>query len=160
MPKLAIVATVKDEGPYLLEWIAYHRALGIRSFLIADNGGQDNTSEILQDLHEKGIIYRFDWRGHQFMEMQFYHQALAAAKLADVDGVFVIDADEFLRPESGHSIWGLAAHWLLDPTIGAVAINWAVYGSSGRKEPGHGLVTERFTRRAVSIASGCNASSS
>ncbi len=141
MPKLAIIATARDEGPYLLEWIAYHRVLGIRAFLIADNGGEDNTSELLQDLHERGIIYRFDWRGRQFMQMPYYHQAFAAAKMAQLDGVFILDLDEFLRPEYGDTVSLIAARWLDDPTIGAVAINWAVYGSSGRDEPGHGLVT-------------------
>jgi hypothetical protein len=29
-----------------------------------------------------------------------------------------------------------------------VAINWAIYGSSGRDQPGDGLVIERFIRRA------------
>ena len=148
MPTVAIIATARDEGPYLLEWIAYHRVLGIRAFLIADNGGADNTSELLQDLHERGIIYRLDWRAEQFMQMQYYHQALAAAKMAQLDGVFLLDIDEFLRPEYGHSVSLIAARWLDDPTIGAVALNWAVYGSSGRVEPGYGLVTERFTRRA------------
>ncbi len=68
--------------------------------------------------------------------------------MAQLDGVFILDLDEFLRPEYGDSVSLIAARWLDDPTIGAVAINWAVYGSSGRDEPGHGLVTERFTRRA------------
>ncbi len=46
MPKLAIIAASRDQGPHLLEWIVYHRVLGIRAFLIADNGGGDNTSEL------------------------------------------------------------------------------------------------------------------
>ena len=37
---------------------------------------------------------------------------------------------------------------MADPEIGAVAINWAVYGSSGHHNAGEGLVIERFTRRA------------
>jgi hypothetical protein len=148
-PKLAIVAPARDEARYLIEWIAYHRALGIRAFLIGDNGGSDNTSQILQDLHERGVIFRFDWRNQTGIQMAFYHQALAAARLGQLDGLFCIDVDEFLRPEIGHSILDIAARWLSDPSIGAVAINWAIYGSSGREQPGDGLVIERFTRRAA-----------
>ena len=29
MPRLAIGAIVRNEGPYLLEWIAFHRVLGV-----------------------------------------------------------------------------------------------------------------------------------
>jgi hypothetical protein len=41
----------------------------------------------------------------------------------------------------------------LDPwtrkEVSAVALSWVTYGSSGRVEPGEGLVIERFTRRAA-----------
>jgi hypothetical protein len=50
---------------------------------------------------------------------------------------------------SGATAGQLATRWLADTRIGAVAINWAIYGSSGRTEPGDGLVIERFTRRAT-----------
>ena len=43
-------------------------------------------------------------------------------------------------------ISGIAQWWRSDPTIGAVALNWAVYGSSGRAESGD-VVIERFTAR-------------
>jgi hypothetical protein len=61
-PVLAIAAPVRGEAPYLLEWIAYHRVLGIRAFLLADNGGDDDkaTSKLLQVLHDRQIIFRFD----------------------------------------------------------------------------------------------------
>jgi hypothetical protein len=65
------------------------------------------------------------------------------------DGVFLIDADEYLRPlHETVSARKLASAWLGNEQISAVAINWAIYGSSGRTEPGYGLVIERFTRRA------------
>jgi hypothetical protein len=147
-PRIGIICPVRGEAPYLIEWIAYHRALGIRVFLIADNGGPDNTSEILQDLHARHIIFRFDWRDKTAIQMPFYYQALTAARLGQLDGLFFIDMDEFLRPGTGHSIPEIAGRWLADPTIGAVAINWAIYGSSGHDQPGDGLVIERFTRRA------------
>ena len=146
LPRIGIVCPVRGEAPYLIEWIAYHRALGIRAFLLADNGGPDNTSEILQDLHARHFIFRFDWRDKTAIQMPFYYQA--AARLGQLDGLLFIDLDEFLRPQTGHSIPEMAGRWLADPTIGAVAINWAVYGSSGRDQPGDGLVIERFTRRA------------
>jgi hypothetical protein len=146
VPILAIAAPVKGEAAYLLEWIAYHRVLGIRAFLLADNGGTGDTSKLLQALHERKIILRFDWREHSRFQLQFYEQALAAARLF-ADGLFLIDVDEFLRPAEDRLVTDIAAQWLADPSIGAVALNWAVYGSSGRVEPGEGLVIERFTRR-------------
>ncbi len=111
------------------------------------------------------MIQRFDWSDRQRFQMEFYGQALEAAKQQSVAGLFFIDVDEFLRPypagtKSGELsradaashrpvIADIARRWLSDPGIGAVALNSAVYGSSGRAEPGNGLVIERFGRRAL-----------
>jgi hypothetical protein len=147
-PVLAIAAPVRGEAPYLLEWIAYHRVLGIKAFLLGDNAGDDEaTSKLLQALHDRQIIFRFDWRGQTRFQLEFYKQALAGARLF-ADGIFLIDVDEFLRPTAGFSVLSIAQKWLADPSIGAVALNWAIYGSSDRAEAGEGLVIERFTRRA------------
>jgi Glycosyl transferase family 2 len=147
-PVLVVAAPVRGEAPYLLEWIAYHRVLGIRAFLLGDNAGDDEaTSKLLQALHDQKIIFRFDWRGQTRFQLEFYKQALAAARLF-ADGIFLIDVDEFLRPTAGFSVLQIAQTWLSDPGIGAVALNWAIYGSSDREEAGEGLVIERFTRRA------------
>ena len=97
-----------------------------------------------------GIVMRFDWRGQRGFQMAFYAQILQLA-CSGVDGLFLIDADEFLRP-AGTSRLKLSAivdKWLADPCVGAVALNWAIYGSSNRVAPGEGLVIERFTHRAA-----------
>jgi Glycosyl transferase family 2 len=148
-PVLVIAAPVKAEAPYLVEWIAYHRAQGIRAFLLADNGGPDDTSELLTKLHDAGLVLRLDWREQKRFQMIFYRQALDVARRLSADGLFFIDLDEFLRPDPTHgaTVLNIAQHWLADPSIGAVALNWAIYGSSGRTEAGEGLVIERFTRR-------------
>ena len=143
----------------MLEWIAYHRVLGIETFLLADNGGSDGTSQLLKELEDTGLILRFDWHDQRNFQLAFYHQALEAARPM-VDGLFLIDADEFLRPDASWIadqnlatadepvVSAIAQGWLSDPTIGAVALNWAIYGSSGRAESGDGLVIERFAARA------------
>jgi Glycosyl transferase family 2 len=145
---LAIAAPVRSEARYLLEWIAYHRALGINMFLLADNGGDDNTSELLIALDRCGLAKRFDWRDQIGFQLRFYSQALHAARHF-AQGLFFIDVDEFLRPDGSDSIADIAKGWSADLTIGAVALNWAIYGSSDRQQAGDGLVIERFTRRAA-----------
>ncbi len=48
---VSIGAVMKQEAPYIVEWVAWHRALGIE-LIIADNGGTDGTSELLAKLHQ------------------------------------------------------------------------------------------------------------
>jgi len=49
MTRVAIGAIMKQEAPYILEWVAYHKALGFE-LIIADNGGADDTTKILTAL--------------------------------------------------------------------------------------------------------------
>jgi hypothetical protein len=148
-PILAIAAPVRGEAPYLLEWVAWHRVMGIDAFLLADNGGDDGTSEMLAALagRETGVVV-FDWRGARALQLPFYVQALGVARRF-ATGLFLIDVDEFLRPQGRRATAReVALDWLTQPDLGAVALNWAVHGSAGREEAGKGLVTERFPRRA------------
>lgn len=148
-PRIGLVAPAKEEMPYLLEWIAYHRALGIESILIGDNGGIDHTSELLQALDAAGIIQRLDWRGEINSQLRFDVEAIQRMRnLADVCAI--IDVDEFIRPLSGRSdIPAAVAEIFARKEVSAVGLSWVTYGSSGRIEPGEGLVIERFTRRAA-----------
>src|ERR1700755_2182278 len=58
---VSICAIVRNEGPYILEWIAFHRCVGVEHFFIYDNESTDETSEILQMLQEAGIVTRIPW---------------------------------------------------------------------------------------------------
>ena len=68
----------------------------------------------------------------------------------------ITDVDEFLRPLEGRSdICTAVAEIFSKPEVSAVGLSWTTYGSSGRVEPGEGLVIERFTRRAPSDRNRC-----
>jgi hypothetical protein len=148
-PRIGIVAPVKEEGPYLLEWIAYHRALGVEKFILGDNGGADHTSDLLMALDAAGVIQRLDWRGETNFQIRFDLDAIPRMS-GIVDVCSVTDVDEFLRPLGGYSDIPAAAGGIFNrPEVSAAALSWVTYGSSGRVEPGDGLVIERFTRRAT-----------
>lgn len=146
-PKLGIVAPAKCEARYLVEWIAYHRVLGVRRFFIADNGGEDGTSEVLQALDAAGLIVRLDWRDAKYFQLDFYNRTIPRL-IGLVDVVAVVDCDEFFRPLDGcASVPEAVAGYFSNPRTVVVGINWASYGSSGRTCAGEGLVLERFTKR-------------
>ena len=55
-PKFLLLTAMKNEGPYILEWIAYHMAIGIDHFMIVTNDCTDGTNEILEILQKKGLV--------------------------------------------------------------------------------------------------------
>ncbi len=145
---LAIGAIMKNEAPYILEWLAFHRVLGIDRFCIADNGSDDGTTELLIELAALGLVDYMPFPGKSGRPPQLPAYARIMRRTRrKADWIAFIDADEFMVPTAGaHSIRPFFAG--LDASVGAVVLNWAVYGSSFRAEPSEGPVIERFTRRA------------
>ena len=45
---LSLCAIVKNEAPYLPEWIEFYKLVGVEKFYIYDNDSTDNTKEVLK----------------------------------------------------------------------------------------------------------------
>lgn len=148
--KLYIAAIIKDEYESLLEWIAFHRAIGVDGFIIADNGSRDGSRELLEGLANIGILTVLDHPtvGQQKPQLPAYSKMLHLCP-RDVDFLAFIDADEFLLPISQEqSLNDFVKSRFSDESVSALALNWANFGSNGELFAEEGLVTERFTRRA------------
>ena len=146
---LGIVAIFKNEHPYIIEWLAFHRLMGFDRFYIADNDSNDGSSELLTALHEAGLITRVKFQTPigGAPQLPAYNKLLAKYG-HEVDWLAFIDADEFIVPAPGGSVREVLATLNDDAAIGAMGMNWAVFGSSGLQKAGPELVTERFTERA------------
>lgn len=148
MLKIAIASVMKNEGPYILEWLAWHRLMGVGHFIIADNDSSDGLSAILTRLDACGVLTRIPLPNRSGVAPQYdaYNQ-ISSEHSNTADWIFFLDADEFLWSEKG--LGGLATFIASVPEdVGAVALNWAVYGSSSRVAPGEGTVMSRFPNRA------------
>lgn len=148
--RLGLFAIVKDEAPYLEEWLAHHRAAGFTHFFIADNGSSDGSRELLHALAAARLchVIEFLTPADQAPQLAAYRM-LADRFAAEVDWMAFIDADEFVVvDEEFPSIRHFLAPFHVQSNIGAVALNWACYGSSGRRHFESGFVVQRFDRRA------------
>lgn len=146
----SIAAIFKNEAPYILEWIAWHRVLGVKRFYVADNGSTDGGSSLLAALHRRGYLVHVPFPTPTGKAPQLLaYQEILASHAAHEEWLAFIDADEFMLPAPpfrtlGEPLMGL----LSDSEVGAVVFNWATYGSSRLLNHAPGLVTERFTWRA------------
>ncbi len=147
---LYIAAIIKDEYSGLLEWIAYHRVLGVTGFMIADNGSRDGSTELLASLARLGIVSTFEQPNldNQKPQLPAYERILRSCP-PEVDLLAFIDADEFLLPlTDGLGLTDFLASRFQDESVSALALNWSNFGSNGELFAEDGLVTERFTKRA------------
>ncbi|WP_420344021.1 glycosyltransferase family 2 protein [Paenirhodobacter sp.] len=150
---LAIGAIFRNEGPYILEWIAHHRLLGIEAIYICDNLSDDGSTELLAALDQAGVITHIPFPVPVAAQLPAYTKILHTHG-AEAEWFALIDADEFIEPMPGQPP---LQDWLraLPADVGVVALNWLVFGSSGRESAGRGTVTARF-ERGTAKAGGMN----
>ena len=141
---LAIVAILKNEGPYVLEWVEYHRSIGFQKFFLYNNDSTDNVKELLAPYIQAGIVELIPWSG-QTRQMDAYNDALNK-HIRDCKYIATIDLDEFITFGNQGTLAWLNQH--IVNGVSGVGINWLIFGSSGRKNKPDGLVLESYTQRS------------
>ena len=140
---------MKDEGPALLEWLAYHRLIGFDRICVYTNDCSDGTDAMLLRLEEMGEVLHFRNDVPAGKKPQPNAMKLAERNPAatDTDWVVAMDADEFVSIKTGDgTLPALMAH-IPDDAQGIV-MTWRFFGSSGLVDWNPGLVTESYIRAA------------
>lgn len=148
--RYTVVCSVKDEGPFLVEWICWQRLLGFTDIVIVTNACTDHSPQLLDTLSESG------WITHLVHEVpdgkHITGRKLAAAKalpqVTQADWVMVADVDEFLviHPGGGRLPDLLAVP--NRPFLG-MSIPWRIFGTSGRATWEDGLTHRQCLRAGV-----------
>lgn len=143
-----VVTTMKDEGPFLLEWVAHYLTIGFDHFIINTNDCSDRTDRIATRLQEMGLATHIDNPGpwKKGPQAAAYDNAMAHPKLAEAEWILVADADEFLDIKVGDGT--LDALFAAVPDANVISFNWLLFGHNRRVEFEDALVTGQFTRSA------------
>ena len=139
---LSICAIVKNEGPYIKEWIEFHKLVGVEKFYIYDNESTDNIREILKPYITANIVEYTYWPGDK-QQIPAYQDCVDKHK-NDTKWLAFIDIDEFITTKNGTIVNFLKS---LPPSVSQLLIGWMIYGSSGHKTKPNGLVIENYKRR-------------
>ncbi len=149
MARATILSMMKDEGPRLLEWLAYHRLIGFDAVWVYTNDCRDGTDAMLDRLEAMGLCRHL--RNVVPPGKKPQPQALSLAEknrtLLDTDWLLVIDADEFVHVKTGDGT--LATLLAACPTdTEGVAINWRMMGSNKIAAWSPDPILPQFTRAA------------
>lgn len=126
-----IVGCMKNEAPYILEWVAYHRAMGVDNFLIYTNDCSDGTDDILNRLQELGVLQHRsndDWKGNS-PQQHALNKALKEPLIEQAEWIIHIDVDEFINVRVGNGT--LDDFLALVPDATNIAMTWRLFGHSG-----------------------------
>lgn len=139
-----IVGCIKNEAPYILEWVAYHRAIGVDNFLSYTNGCADGTPQILDRLQQMGIVqHRTNdaWKGNS-PQHHALNRSLKEPLIRDAAWIIHIDVDEFINIRTGN---GPVQDFLKAvPDATNVAMTWRMFGHNGITRLADEFVIDQF----------------
>ena len=148
--QVTAVAMMKDEGPYVIEWIAHHLAIGFTDLVVYTNDCSDGTDDMLIRLERLGLAHH---RRNVIPEgLRPQPSALNHAQDEPVvqrsDWIMVFDADEFLSIRHGDgTLDGLLAAVKAEDANGIV-VTWRIFGSGGVVDWSRAPVTEQYLMAA------------
>lgn len=145
---LAVVSIMKNESPYVKEWIDYHLLAGANHFFIYDHESTDNFKAVLQPYIDSGIVTYNSCSG-KYPQIDVYTDALKKFKFF-YRYMTWLDTDEFFFPKDNRSVVDVLDEiFSFNPNAGGILINWHCFGSNGQEKAdfSHGVL-DRFTRRA------------
>jgi len=150
--RTAIVTTMKNEGPFILDWLAYHRAIGVQDFLIYTNDCTDGTDRMLALLEERGIVQHRD-NPYRAMGLKPQHAALQAAPDEPVvhaaDWLICMDVDEYLNIKAGDGT--LTALFQAMDGANMISCTWRLFGNADIHAFADAPVIGQFTRCAAEM---------
>lgn len=104
--RITAITCIKNEGPFLLEWIAYNRLIGVKNFLFYSNDCSDSSDHILDALAAAGVLTHLPnpAKGRHY-QMEALKHARRQQIVRNSDWVWIADVDEFLNIHAGdHTI--------------------------------------------------------
>ncbi|MEL6678126.1 MAG: glycosyltransferase family 2 protein [Pseudomonadota bacterium] len=148
-----VITSMKNEAPYLLEWIAYHRVIGFDQFLVYTNDCEDGTDLLLDRLEALGLVTHVR---NQVLRRGPQKSALKYAKehplSAGANWIYVADCDEFLNVHVGEGT--LDDLLACVPDADVIPVTWKLFSHGGIDTYEDVPVIEAFTDAQTDVEAG------
>ncbi|MCB2132495.1 MAG: glycosyltransferase family 2 protein, partial [Rhodobacteraceae bacterium] len=145
--RTCIITTMKNEGPFILEWLAYHRAIGVDDFLVYTNDCTDGTDRLLDILQARGLVQHRDNPFRSMPGLRPQHAALQAAEseplFQSCGWAICMDVDEFIDIKIGDGT--LPALYAAMGEANMISLTWRLFGNADVDRYADRFVTEQFT---------------
>jgi len=143
--RLTAVTCVKNEGPFLLEWIAFNRIIGITDFLFYSNDCTDATDRLLDRLRDHGVVQHLpnpaEGRNYQ---MEALKDSRNHAVVSEADWLWIADVDEFLNIHTGDHTIPALIEACGNPQ--AISVHFQFFGNDGIEAYEDKPIIAQFTR--------------
>ncbi|KIN70655.1 Glycosyl transferase, group 2 family protein [Sulfitobacter noctilucae] len=142
-----VVSTMKNEGPYIIDWVSHYKTLGFDNILVCTNDCTDTTVEILLRLQEMGLVTQHSTivRGAGIHRSALRQASRRYDIVLDAKWVFVCDVDEYLNIHMGDG----SVQALVDGSGGntdVISIPWRIFGPNDVESFEDTPVTQQFLK--------------
>ena len=145
--KFGVCVIIKNEASYIKEWLDYYLVLGASVFYIFDNDSDDNVLEILKPYINRGEVKYKKIHGKS-RQLDAYTLCCKKYK-KDCEYIAFYDIDEFvyLSPRK-RIIDVINENFSKHDDMGALGLNWMIFGSGHLEKKTDAPVIERFKYRS------------
>jgi len=138
--RVAICTTMKNEDDAIVEWVEFHRMVGVNHIFIYhadDHDDHNRWRSLLWPFVSAGVVtvepVEFSYLGQQANRQAASLQACLAKRAADFDWIGFIDMDEFLVPaDPTRTLPELLAGYRSAPGL---VLPWRTFGPAPTEEP-------------------------
>jgi hypothetical protein len=144
---LAICTIQRDRGPWIREWVEFHKIVGFDKFYIFLHNCTDNSSEVVLELSKKYDITTFSVSNDVFRPQLAAYQ-YCYQHFGDLHNwIAFIDGDEFLYSPTEITIKATLDQYN-QKELSAIGVYWLCFGSSKHITEPSGLITKNYRFRA------------
>lgn len=95
---------VKDEDNYIIQWIQYHKKLGVSKFIIYDNSSNNTLQSLLRDYINNNEVILIQWNYVYNQKAQQTQQNHSIYAFQNVKFIGLFDVDEYVNIQSKTNI--------------------------------------------------------
>ncbi len=152
---LCMLASARNEGVYLLDWIAYHRSIGFEHIFLYTNDNTDGSDTLLQALANAGEITLVQNKAGPHVGPQYkaYSQALTRLpQILDYRWTMILDIDEyFVFDTKRYRTAGDVIAFQETQDVDAIAYGWLLFGAGVDTNWTHAPTWRRFVNRQPGV---------
>lgn len=143
-----LISSMKDEGPFVLEWVAHHLVLGFERIFVASNDCRDGTDRLLDALDAAGYVGHVSniLKPEDIPQHAGYDRIRQTHDIDGFDWLMMLDADEFLNVHVGGQRVQDLTRWA-DPDIDVISLCAMTFSDAPEVNWRPGRVCKLFPNR-------------
>lgn len=138
---IIICAILKDETPYLIEWVEHHLQIGVEHFVLYDNNSVIPAKQTLKTYVGKGIVEVIDCPITNTPQVKAYTHCLYNMH-NHTRWIAYIDIDEFIILKKHNDICSFLDTY---KNFAGVCLNWVTFTANNHISMPEGPVMQNYT---------------